>query len=145
MSSGADMLMADFYLDYGNGIQQKSCQSASGYTSSAYLQDILMGKRMGSLWNKLIRHSLYKEYQVQIVDGINYCEDVLILTQMLQYGTEIDSIGAAYYHYNLDNTSSITRNYSQETYNMKKQYHNQLSAYLRNAKWGMNLWCWIHN
>ena len=134
--TGVDMLVADFYLDYANGIQRKSCQSASGYTSSAYLKAILMGKRMGTLWNKLIRHSLYNEFQVQIEDGIDYCEDVLVLTQLLQYGIEIDSIEAAYYHYNLDNNSSITRNYSKDTYNMKKRYHHQLSAYLNHANWG---------
>ena len=134
--TGADMLVADFYLDYANGIQRKSCQSASGYTSSAYLKAILMGKRMGSLWNKLIRHSLYNEYLVQIAYDINYCEDVLVLAQLLQCGIIIDSVGAAFYHYNLDNTSSITRNYTKDTYNMKKRYYNQLSAYLKDAKWG---------
>lgn len=135
-NSQADMLIADFYSDLPNGTTIREDQSLIGQDSVSILRSILKGDRFGSLWHKLLRHSLYNEYNVTIKDGIDYCEDVLILSQLLQNPLHVSYINRAFYHYDMSNTQSITRNYTSHTYQMKKRYHQQLTNILGPGNWG---------
>lgn len=130
-----DIVVADFYMDFKGGKSEYCNQSIIGDDTCSMLKAILMGKRMGTLWNKMIRHTLYKNYNVKVIDGINYCEDVLVLSQLMKHEVKLSHISRAYYHYDQSNPFSITRNYSIETYNMKKKYHQQLSLYLSGTNW----------
>ena len=116
-----DMLIADFYHDdKGKSIYIK--QSGLSTYPDSVLKDILQNKLFGSLWHKLIRHNLYKEKNIHFIENINYCEDVLVLVQLLQQPIKIGFLNEAFYHYNSSNSNSITRNYKLDTYYMRKQY-----------------------
>lgn len=121
LQNNADILISDFYCDtLKKTIYQK--QNTNSTTSIDILRDILLNKLFGSLWNKLIRHSLYKLYDINFIEGINYCEDVLLLTQLLQKNIRISFLHEAFYHYNKLNENSITTKYTLQTFQMRKKF-----------------------
>ena len=79
---------------------------------------------------------------------MNYCEDVLVLAQLLKNDLHIRYIDKAYYHYCLENENSITRNYTVATYMMRqksvkalreilpeKGYHKAIEYFTLLVKW----------
>lgn len=93
-----------------------SVQNPTSYHPHQILDDILRGRLFGALWNKMIRHSLYRECDAKFYKGINYCEDVLILLQMLRNEKiKVAGLHRAYYHY-VENPQSITHGGSMASY-----------------------------
>lgn len=117
----ADVLISDFYDDK-NGITIYNKQHTSKTSSTDILKEILKRNLFGALWHKLIRHSLYKEYNIHFIPNINYCEDVLILAQLLQQNIKVAFLHKAYYHYCHQNQNSITKNYDKNTFHIRQQY-----------------------
>lgn len=125
----ADILISDFYTENVKGSFYQ-CQKTQSKTSFDILTDILRNNLFGSLWNKLIRHSLYKEYNVRFIKGVDYCEDVLVLSQLLLNDLRISFIHKGFYHYEQFSNDSITRNYTEQTYLMRKKYVSELEKIL---------------
>lgn len=122
----ADIVISDFYSDkYGQSsyIRQQTTKTSS----SEILKDILEGQLFGALWNKLIRHSLYKEYNINFIKKIDYCEDVLLLSQLLLHKVKVIFLHEAFYHYDQENQNSITRHYTRETFKIRQNYVEALS------------------
>lgn len=129
-STDADLVIADYYRNDGCGNQNICVQNPEKCSSVEILKGCFEGRYLGSLWNKLIKHSLYKKYNAQFFHGINYCEDLLILAQILKHpGVKISYIPQAYYHY-VYNSQSITNNITQKVYNMQIRFHTQLCKIL---------------
>ncbi len=125
VESNADVLIADFYFDKNN---KSSYIRQNGHEGSSQeiLKKIFRGKIFGSLWHKMIRHSLYKKFNVHFIPHIDYCEDVLVLCQILQHDVKVEFLHKAYYHYDHHNAMSITCNYNQNTYKIRQQYVEEL-------------------
>lgn len=126
---GVDVLISDFYVETVNGSFYKRQRTKSN-TSIEILMDILRNKLFGSLWNKLIRHSLYKKYDIKFIKEVDYCEDVLVICQMFLKNIKISFIHQGFYHYNNISTNSITRNYTTQTYLTRKKYVYELGKIL---------------
>lgn len=124
-----DILIADFYRDDLNGLTYVS-QRMDSCDASEILKNIFRGRLFGSLWHKLVRHSLYRKYDIHFTAGIDYCEDVLVLARLLRHHIKADFLPKAYYHYNLLNDNSITRNYTARSYLMRKAYYFKLKEIL---------------
>lgn len=117
----SDMLITDFFSD----TETKSIyvQQLTRETSSkGILKDILCGSLFGSLWHKMIRHSLFKKYDVHFIPKIDYCEDVLVLAQLLQFNIRVTFLHEAFYHYNKQNQNSITTHYTRKTFLTRQKY-----------------------
>lgn len=125
----SDILISDFYVDSKNKVIYRK-QKTKSTKNIDILCDILKGKLFGALWHKMIRHSLYKEYDISFFAGINYCEDVLVLSQLLQKDIKVSFLHESYYHYDQQNTNSITRNYTRATFDMRKSFVYQLTQIL---------------
>lgn len=117
----ADLLIADFFVDR-DGKSYYADETRPSDNSIDVLTDILTNKLFGSLWNKLIRHSLYKQYNVRFIEKIDYCEDVLILVQMLQHNIKVRFLNEAFYHYDQSNQNSISRNFTAKSYQVRKRF-----------------------
>ena len=128
--SQADILISDFIYDEGAGKEYIEEAYNCSKNSIDVLKSILGGYNHGALWNKLIRHSLYKKYNVRYIEGVNYCEDVLILAQLMRHNIKISFSGQAHYHYCMENQASITRFYTKETYIMRQKYIKELKTIL---------------
>lgn len=126
----ADVVIADYYTTYSNG--RESCNKQNVSTDSIEtLRRIFKGGVFGALWNKLIRTSLYEQYNAQYFKGINYCEDVLICAQILRNPeVKVSHIDKAYYHY-LVNPSSISHSLSRKGYEGLLIYKQKLSEILQ--------------
>lgn len=106
INQDADIVVCDYVLEYK---PNKFCvlrQNPQSNNSRKYLDLIFEGKRMGTLWNKLIRTSLYEN--VEYPYNINYCEDVCIMLQILSQNIKLAYVAQPFYHYCFNN-QSITR------------------------------------
>lgn len=126
-SEHIDILVADYFVCNRNGmkyIYQKP-RKCDGLT---LLQDIIKGTLMGTLWNKMIRLSLYNEYNIHFVENVNYAEDILVLAQLLKNPVTVGYINKGYYYYDFSNMSSITRRYDRKTYIEQCKFINCLNG-----------------
>lgn len=125
----ADIVIVDYFIN-SNGKQILCKQKPTSLHPNNVLIDIFNNKIFGALWNKLIRINLYRKYNVQFFYGINYCEDVLVCTQILKHNEiKIAYLNNAFYHYFINN-SSITHNITYETYKIRKLYQQKLNEIL---------------
>ena len=129
LSEEPDMVICDYYEVVDSQSRYKT-QRPQTLTPDVVIKDILSGRIMGSLCNKLIRHELYKKCGIRFVAGINYCEDVLICVQMLLNDVKVAYKENAYYYYDMTDMNSITRNYTAATYEMRKRYIAALKSIL---------------
>lgn len=53
-----------------------------------------------AIWNRLIRRSLYRKYNIRSVEGIDAGEDLLITPRLVYYSRKVASVNAVTYHYN---------------------------------------------
>lgn len=106
----ADMVICDYYID----LPQKSMikrQPVKSTNSKELLIQLFESELMGAMWNKLIKRSLYVQYNVRFPSGVDFCEDYCVIVQFLLHNLKITYLSHAYYHYNqIDNNQSITRN-----------------------------------
>lgn len=141
----ADIVIADYYrVDKNKQLYVK--QNVDILSPNVVLKGILSGILFGALWNKLIRTSLYKDYGPKFFKGIDYCEDVLICSQLLKH----DKLNIAYlpkaYYYYVINQSSITHTVTRKTYEIRQQYiekllqilsESQYISYIQHAKFSV--------
>lgn len=121
VAKDADLLFTNFFIDRIDGIKYKKQQTE--LSSQELLKNILKGNVMGVLWNKLIKRELYKKYKIRYIEDINYCEDVLILAQLLIHDEiKISYLNKAFYHYNTCNNNSITQNYTKDSFLYRKKF-----------------------
>lgn len=59
------------------------------------------------LWRRLIRASLFKNYDIKAIDGLNYSEDKNMLTKVAYYACEVCHLDRIVYHYNRMNEHSM--------------------------------------
>lgn len=121
IETDADIVIADFFYDK-NGQSIYTKQRSNKILSSEMITDILLNKLEGALWSKLIRHSLYRNYNIHFFQNIDHGEDILVTSQLFLLNIKIIFLNAAFYHYNLQNLNSITRNYTKKSFCMQKKY-----------------------
>ncbi len=109
--NGAEMAICDFKEVNGTSCVE-IMQKPSSLSGEAVLGDIVgynENRLHGALWNKLIKASFFKE--AKFPDGINYCEDVYTLMQILPKIENICYVPYSLYFYRKDNLNSITNTY----------------------------------
>jgi glycosyltransferase involved in cell wall biosynthesis len=111
MRSGADVVICpirDEYQDSGRtrplGILPTNCH------------EVLVNWYKNSLgmfsWNKLVKTSVYKKYDVLPFEGINMWEDNGLFLRIFYYAKGLSYISNdAVYHYNRDNVNAMTNGY----------------------------------
>ncbi len=129
LEKNSDMVMCDYY-EVANDKFNYKAQKPQLLAPGQIIKDILSGRLLGSLCNKLIKHELYEKYSIRFAPEINHCEDVLVCMHLLLNNISVDYLPAAYYYYDIRNMSSITRNYTEATYCMRKRYLEALQSIL---------------
>lgn len=125
----ADIVIADFFTDH-NGRSSLSVQKPESTDPREVLNGLYTNKIFGGLWHKLIRKSIYDNRKIRFINGINYCEDLLILTKMLLWGApKISYLPSAYYHYVTDD-ASLTRAVSHKGLESMKRFHQEAASTL---------------
>ena len=126
----ADMVICDFYeVNRIKKIYRK--QNISAPLAHTTLEDLLFNRIHGSLCNKLIKLSCYKEFGVDFIRGVDYCEDYLVNVQLLSKDISVAYLGMAFYNYDqYTSNKSITRMYTIETYKQRCNFLSELKILL---------------
>lgn len=128
VAEDADIVICDLLVEINGKIEyRKQCPSA--LRSADVLNDMFANNLHGSCCNKLIRLSCIKQYGAMFPSGINYCEDVCFLVQLLKHDIKVAYLNKAYYHY-IQNQGSITNVYTIETLKTHQRYVQFLSEQL---------------
>lgn len=131
LSSEADVVVCDFYVDGPSSVYTK--QQPSALNNVSIIRDILMGRMIGSTWNKLVKHDLYCKFDIHFPKDINYCEDACTMINLLLNTNSIAYLSEAYYHYVI-NPDSITHKLTKEIFYQKEQFVNEMKNLLADRK-----------
>lgn len=131
----ADMVICDFYYDYqGRKPIKRRVQRPECLDAESVLGELLQYRRISpSLANKLIRHSCYRMYQVQIPTDISHGEDFYVSLSLLRHKElRVAYLPAAYYHYVQDACStSLTHTYSVSDFERENRLKGYCLAMMR--------------
>lgn len=117
IETDADMVMCDLY--YNDPYRQSYCkQEPSGLHHNDVLQDLITGKVFGFTVTKLIRRSLYQQYDLQYPKGMYGCEDQYTMCALLKNDIKIAYLPQAYYHYMHYGNETQSRKYDMSVYEM---------------------------
>ena len=107
VEADADMVICDIleeFEDHAEYRRQDPCTD-----NHLDVQRKMLNELQASMWNKLIRHEVYRKYDVRFIEGVNCCEDQLLLIRLLSNPLKVAYMGNAYYHYDKAiNAGSIT-------------------------------------
>lgn len=113
----ADMVMCDLY--YNDKYRQKYCKQEPSTTNHLdIVKDILLGRVFGFTVTKMIRRSLYHEYDIQYPVGMYGCEDQYTMCKLLKNDIKIAYFSQAYYHYMFYDNQSLSRKYDASSLQM---------------------------
>lgn len=128
--AGAEMVIADYYVDKANGESKYVSQRLTSLNSKDVLYAIYAKDLLGGLCHKLMRASVYDKAQARFLPGIDFCEDVLLLTQILsRLDLKIAYLPEAFYHYVMTDMS-LTRNFSWKGFEQMKRFNDAFPSML---------------
>lgn len=67
------------------------------------------------IWGKLIRKSLYAQYNIRNIEGINMSEDYQITPRLFFNASKVDTVNDSFYYYDNSNESSYCSNFSEQS------------------------------
>jgi len=125
----ADVVIADYFVNTGD-VETINSQQPSSLKPADVLRNMFENRLFGALWHKLIRTSLYTQYNLCFYKDINHCEDLLIWVQLLQHqNITIAYLPKAFYHYWV-NPYSITHAFTRKTYETRLLFLEKLKELL---------------
>ena len=111
----ADMVMCDIF--YNDAYTEKySKQEPQALDHFSVLEDIIADRVQGFTVIKLIRRSLYTEYEILYPIGMYGCEDQYTICKLLKNDIKIAYLPNAYYHYMHYGNPTQSRRYDENTY-----------------------------
>ena len=111
----ADMVMCDLY--YNDPHREKySKQEPKALDHYSVLEDIVADRVQGFTVIKLIRRSLYQQYDLQYPVGMYGCEDQYTICKLLKHDINLAYLPKAYYHYMHYGNVTQSRRYDENTY-----------------------------
>ena len=127
-----DMLICDYYKDYTDkSIYIK--QKPSSLDSDIVVKELFKGL-YGSCWNKLIRRSCYKKYNISFPLDLTCNEDLYVCVSLLKHPIKVDYLPKAFYHYTQDvNANSLVKR--KKTYEEKLLVKEKFCQLMSNHKY----------
>lgn len=107
VETGADIITARAYDHYDDRIEEH-LDGGRDMDRDALLRSLLTYKVAPNLWLRLIKRSLYLDYNVWAVEGRNGAEDFQVFPRLVYYSQIHSSIDSFIYHYNRYNRNSIS-------------------------------------
>lgn len=111
----AEMVMCDLY--FNDPYRQRYCkQKPTSLNHNDVLKDLIRGKVYGFTVTKLLRRTLYQQYDLQYPVGMYGCEDQYTICKLLKNDIKIAYLPKAYYHYMHYGDATQSRRYDENTY-----------------------------
>lgn len=108
MRDDADIVVCDYFAEFPDRrvcCKQSTPKDAVGFTRALMREDVSW-----SMWNKLIRLSLYDN--VEIAPGLNMGEDMLTTIRLSCFANKVSYLPEAFLHYRQDNPNSLIKTFS---------------------------------
>lgn len=111
----ADIVGCDFYDEYTdhNIIRKQNFPEDNKQCIMKFLE----GKLYCSVWNKLIKRSIYSQNNIHFPNGVNMWEDVITIIYLCFHSQKITYIPQPFYHYIHYNSESYTYKPSKQSLN----------------------------
>lgn len=123
--TNADVVMCDIMLDFINS----SCyvkQHPSKLDAETVLSE-LYNPIYACVWNKLIRHSLYKKWNIEYKKEVEHAEDLYVLLQLYTHPIKTECLSSFLYHYDkTQNVHSLTQDLDIDSVVRSMPYFEQL-------------------
>lgn len=111
--NNADVVMCNLIKETKNSSQIITEKARS----NDYVMELLMGNLHGWLPEKLIKLSFLREHNIKWIEGLNMCEDLLIMTKVFYFAKKVFHIDKALYHYDCTNESSLSASLNENKIN----------------------------
>lgn len=122
-SDNSDIVITDFYIDCSGKSTSLRLQAPISLDAKDVLHALYYRDLFGGLCHKMIKKATYDKAFAKFYLGINYCEDLLLLTYVLfRTNPQIAYLNNAYYHY-VVNSDSLTQCVSQQGFASIKRFH----------------------
>ena len=108
----ADLVWCDFY-NTGMDSETRQFQHCKE-NKMAFIQSVLTGTLHGGVCFSIVRKEIYSNHAIRFPDGLNVMEDKLVLIKLAFFSEKITHVPFAYYHYEKDNTNSLTTNWDHD-------------------------------
>lgn len=129
-ATDADLVIADYFIDIDRQEPRVVKQKPDSLEGKDVLYAIYDKKLFGALWHKLLRTTVYDDASAKFIPGIDFCEDVLLLTQILaKLDLKITYLPEAFYHYVMTD-SSLTRNITRKGFERMLRFNAAFPAIL---------------
>ncbi len=130
VKTDAGIVICDYYNE--DPYQSKYCkQQPTSLNYSDVLKDMIVGHLFGFTWNKLLKRSLYEQFDLQYTVGMYGCEDQYTMCKLLKNDIKIAYLPKAYYHYMHFGNDTLSRHYDETTYqhdlSIRQAFHDLLS------------------
>lgn len=125
-----DLLLSDFYKDY-NGNSQYVCQTPETLDHNTVMKGLYNGI-YGACWNKMVKRSIVRKYNVIFPKGWNLAEDQYFFVSLLLHDIKIVYINKAYYHYVLGENENSLANVVKMTYSYYVMLYNAFDFLTKN-------------
>lgn len=125
----SDILLLD-YIEDKHGFCKKITQKPRHLNPDKVLKDILTERIMGAMWSKFVKREFILSHSLSFNEKLNYNEDSLFWAKALQIPVKIHYINEAFYHYNTNNPTSITGDFTSAKYSERKKYISLLKQIL---------------
>lgn len=105
------------------------------YNHTDFVADMLQLTNNHTVWGRLIRKSLFDDYNIHTLEGINIGEDMQLMSQLSYHSKEFVTINDIVYHYDNTNMISYMNSYS---FNDRNKYINRLLQDIESVKFVYN-------
>lgn len=110
IKENADVVVCDLMDELVNESVARGCK-LSASDGKEILKDWYKNTYHMSTCNKLVRRSIYSDYDILPWNGLNMWEDNGLITRVFYYAKRIVYLENAYYHYNRINEHAMTSGY----------------------------------
>lgn len=131
INDNADIVVCNFFLEWSH-TQKKVIQSFNGNVN-IFIENILAGKIVTSVWNKLIKRSLYVDNNIHAIEGVNLGEDFVTIPKLIYYSQKISKVSDCLYHYVQINANSYTKKISDKNIENLVSVYSELEFFFKNT------------
>ena len=128
MATGADIVWCDWWLSFSKN--NRYMKQPAYATPLEALRGMLDGAMKYNVWNKLVRRSLYTDFEIRFPAGYGMGEDMTMLS-LFVHAQRVAYLNQAFYYYVQQNTGAFSKTYSDR--HLVELQHNvgETLAYLR--------------
>ncbi|WP_316248131.1 glycosyltransferase family 2 protein, partial [Elizabethkingia miricola] len=93
----ADIVGCSWYLSFN---QNKRRMNQPPFNNSLEaIQQMLHGKMRWNLWLFMVKRSLYEDYNIRFIPGVNMGEDLMVIMKLFVHANKVAFVNDALYHY----------------------------------------------